>query len=301
MNKKWKLSYNTKRKLNGFVFVLPFLIGFIMFFAIPLINTVVYSFNKIEVAKGGGMTHTWAGLQNYVNLFTTEVTTNAGTMLELFTNQNVKLLISVPLITIFSLFMALLANKKLKGQALVRMIFFLPIILGLDVVTNMLATTSGTELIKSTNSLLSDSSATYLLIKYTNIPISMLNEITTYVDNIFNIISQAGVQTLLFLTALQSINPSLYEVAKIEGATSYETFWKVTIPTIIHIIFFVVVYTIVDLFLESEIAEEVYNFAFTQNKIGVGSALSVVYIINIIVVLGIVMLIIGKAVKKYGR
>ena len=93
----------------------------------------------------------------------------------------------------------------------------------------------------------------------------------------------------------------MYEVAKIEGATGYETFWKVTIPSIMHIVVFVVIYTIVDVFLTSQIAEEVYAFAFEQaNKIGIGSALSVVYIINVLLVLGIVLLFTRKVVSNNG-
>ena len=107
-------------------------------------------------------------------------------------------------------------------------------------------------------------------------------------------------QTLVFLAALQSISPSMYEVAKIEGATGYETFWKVTIPSIMHIVVFVLIYTIVDVFLTSQIAQEAYAFAFEQNKIGVGSALSVVYIINVLLVLGVVLLFTRKVVSNNG-
>lgn len=299
--KKFKMTKNRRRQLNGLVFLSPFLIGFIMFFAIPIARTVFYSFNSISVGANGGMSYEWIGVQNYIDLFQKEVTTKAGTMLEMFANQNMDMLISVPLITVFSLFMALLANREFKGRALVRMIFFLPIILGLAVVTDMLAMTTGSELIETGGGLFSDSIVSVLLNEYTGIPKSVLLPIMQYVDNIFELISQAGVQTLIYLTALQSISPSLYEVAKIEGATAYETFWKITIPTIMHIILFVAVYTVVEQFLQSQIAEEVYSFAFEQNKIGVGSALSVVYIGNVLLALLIVVLILGKVAKRYER
>ena len=295
------ISYRTKRKINGFIFVLPFVIGFITFFLMPLANTVYYSFNKIGVADQGGMTYEWVGIQNYIDLFTTEVTTDSQTMARLFTEQNLHMLLSVPLIVIFSLFMALLANQKFKGRAIVRLLFFLPIILGIDVVVDMLTMTTGTESLDTGSNLLSGSYVTLFLVRILNVPRRILYPIMNYVSNIFELISQAGVQTLVYLTALQSISPSLYEVAKMEGATAYETFWKVTIPSIIHITFFMVVYTVVDIFLSSAIAEEAYNFAFTQSKIGVGSALSVVYIFNVILVLLLVLLLMGKAVKKNAR
>lgn len=300
--KKFRMTHAMRRKLYGLLFLSPFLIGFLMFFAMPIARTVFYSFNDVSVgASSGGMEFKGNGFDNYVALFTTEVTTKAGTMLQLFFDQNVSMLIAVPLITVFALFMALLANRKFKGRALVRMIFFLPIILGLSVVTSMLTMTTGSDTVQAGNGLFSESMVSVFLNNYTGIPNSILVPVMKYVDNIFELISQAGVQTLIYLTALQSISPSLYEVAKIEGATGYETFWKVTIPSIIHIVMFVVIYTVVEQFLQSEIAEEIYSFAFEQNKIGIGSALSVVYIINVMAVLGIVVLIFRKAVKRYER
>ena len=132
--------------------------------------------------------------------------------------------------------------------------------------------------------------------RYMDIPMSILQPVISYVDKIFDVLSQSGVQTLIYLAGLQSISPSLYEVAKIEGATAYETFWKVTIPTIMHITLFVTIYTVVDMFLKSPISEEAYSFAFEQSKIGTGSALSVVYILNVLLVLGVVLLVLRKVV-----
>ena len=295
---KTRLNYQTKRKINGLVFASPFIIGFIMFFLIPLVNTFYYSFNEIGVGDKGGMTFKWVGIQNYIDLFTTEVSTSSETMLRLFTEENRDMLLSVPLIVIFSLFMAILANQKFKGRALVRLIFFLPIILGIDVVTDMLTMTTGAAELDSGSNLLAGSYITVFLVRNLQLPMRYLYPIMQYVENIFDLISKAGVQTLIYLTALQSVSPSLYEVAKMEGATVYETFWKVTIPSIIHITMFVIVYTIVETFLSSSIAEEAYAFAFTQSKIGIGSALSVVYIFNVVLVLLIAFLIMRGVLKK---
>lgn len=295
---KKKMSYRTVKKINGLVFASPFIIGFITFFLIPLVNTIYYSFNEVGVGERGGMTFKWVGLQNYVNLFTTEVTTKAQTLIRLFTEQNADMLLSVPLIVIFSLFMAILANQKFKGRAVVRLIFFLPIILGIEVVTKMLTMTTGAAELDSGSNLLAGSYITVFLVRNLQIPMRYIYPIMQYVENIFTLISQAGVQTLIYLTALQSVSPSLYEVAKMEGATVYETFWKVTIPSIIHITMFVIIYTIVEFFLTSSIAEEAYNFAFTQSKIGIGSALSVVYIINVILVLALAFLLMKGVLKK---
>lgn len=299
MNKsRKKLSFRTMWKIHGLIFASPFIIGFIAFFLVPLIQTIYYSLNKVGVADQGGMSFEWNGIQNYIDLFQTEVTTGNQTMIRLFTEENLTMLISLPMIVVFSLFMALLANQKFKGRAVVRLLFFLPIILGIDVVIDMLAVTAGNTSLDTGSNLLAGSYVTVFLVRTLNVPMRVLYPIMTYVENIFELISQAGVQTLVYLTALQSISPSLYEVAKMEGATAYETFWKVTIPSIMNITFFVVIYTIVDLFLKSSIAEEAYAFAFSQGKIGVGSALSVVYILNVILVLAVAALLLRKVVKK---
>lgn len=295
---KKKISFRTMWKIHGLIFVSPFLIGFIAFFLVPLVNTVYYSLNTVGVGDQGGMTFEWNGIQNYIDLFQTEVTTSSAPMLRLFTEENTTVLISLPLIVIFSLFMALLANRKFKGRAVVRLLFFLPIILGIDVVMDMLTITTGSTTLDTGSNLLAGSYVTIFLVRTLNVPMRILYPIMTYVENIFDLISQAGVQTLVYLTALQSISPSLYEVAKMEGATAYETFWKVTIPSIMNITFFVVIYTIVDLFLKSSIAAEAYSFAFTQGKIGTGSALSVVYMLNVVLVLAIAALLLRKVVKK---
>lgn len=295
--KNHSISYSTQRKLLGFTFLIPFLLGFIMFFAYPLGMTVFYSFQEITVPDGGRMAFEYIGGQNYVDLFASVLSTDNQPIMRVLTDENTNVLINLPLITLLSLFLALLANRKFKGRAIVRMIFFLPIILGLDVVTDMLTVSTGSDWVQAGGGLFSQSMVAMALMRYTAIPATYLTSIINFVENIFSIISRCGVQTLVFLAALQSISPSMYEVAKIEGATAYETFWKVTIPSILHIVMFVIVYTIVDLFLTSRIAEEAYALAFTKNEIGVGSALSVIYIFNVTLMLGIALLVMRKVVK----
>ncbi|MFR4986152.1 MAG: carbohydrate ABC transporter permease [Lachnospirales bacterium] len=302
-----RIKYATKRRLNGIIFILPWLIGFIFFFIIPIINTVIYSFNNVSVRETGGMELQASGFQNYINLFKVEVTTQNQPILRLLIEENQKILVNVPLIVIFSLFLALIINAKFKGRAIVRVIFFLPIILGLDIVSSMLfinntgLDSASVEAMQSvtafTNTSISD-----ILLKYAGLPIEIAQFIQDALKNISMIISKSGVQVLIFLAGLQSISPSLYEVARIEGATEYETFWKVTIPATANITFFVSIYTLIDMFLNSPITKEIYNFAFLKSKIGVGSALSVLFVLNEIVFLFLISLFLKKVVKlDYGK
>lgn len=302
-----RIKYATKRRLNGIIFILPWLIGFIFFFIIPIINTIIYSFNNVSVRETGGMELQASGFRNYIDLFKVEVTTQNQPILRLLIEENQKILVNVPLIVIFSLFLALIINAKFKGRAIVRVIFFLPIILGLDIVSSMLfinntgldsASAEAVQTVTAfTNTSISD-----ILLKYAGLPIEIAQFIQDALKNISMIISKSGVQVLIFLAGLQSISPSLYEVARIEGATEYETFWKVTIPATANITFFVSIYTLIDMFLNSPITKEIYNFAFLKSKIGVGSALSVLFVLNEIVFLFLISLFLKKVVKlDYGK
>jgi ABC-type sugar transport system permease subunit len=289
--KKRKIKYAVSRKICGLVFVLPWILGFIIFFLAPLKDTIFYSFNKVETAPNGGIQFSFSGVQNYIDLFQTEVSTKSQPVTRVFVDENAAVFTGLPLITIFSLFLAILANAKFPGRGLVRVIFFLPIVLGLQLITDWTEHSVGRSMIEAvTGELHRGSSTVRVLLSYTFLPRSVVLFLTEAMANIFTLFTRTGVQTMIFLAGLQSIPPSHYEVAKIEGANAYEIFWKITIPSIADVTVFVIIYTLIDLYRGSSIAEEVYNFAFAKSKIGVGSALSAVYMLNVFAALGAVWL-----------
>ncbi len=293
-----KLTYKQKRKLNAIIFLLPWLIGFFTFFLVPVINSVIYSFNSVGVGAQGGIEMTPVGFQNYIDLFKVEVSTDNQQFLRVFINENIRIFLYTPIVVIFSLFSAIIVNVKFKGQGIARVIFFLPIILGLDVVLKLITVTTGSDFVDtSVSGFFSDGIIMQFLMQNNFLPISVTLFISNLSENIFSLISQCGVQTLIFLAGLQSISSSLYEVAKIEGATAYETFWKLTLPMLGNIFMFALIYSFVDLFLTSPIAEEIYHFAFTRNSIGIGAALSTVYLINVLVDLLVLVFIFTKVVR----
>lgn len=296
--RKTRISYKTMKKIHGLVFVLPWLIGFALFFVTPLANTIKYSFHQVGVADAGGMVLQFVGFQNFKDLFNVEVSSQSQPFLRVFSDENMNIFINTPVIVVFSLFCAILVNVKFKGQGLARVVFFLPIVLGLKVVVDLIMVTTGGDVADAAVSSNFDNEFLIgFLREYTFLPRDVTIFISDLAGNIFMLLSQTGVQTLIFLAGLQSINPSLYEVAKIEGANGYEIFWKITLPLVGNISLFALIYTFVDMFLKSSISTEIYYFAFNKNNIGVGSALSVVYLVNVLIDLLLLLFIMNRVVK----
>ena len=293
--KKRRLSLMRKRMIAGYLFILPWLVGFVIIYIRSLFQTVQFSFSEMEIdAINGGYTLVANGWENYRYAFLEH-----GTFKQTLTSSVMNMLVDVPLITFFSLFMAMLLNKKFPGRALVRAIFFLPVILGsgaivdaMEMSAKMMQTgVSGqaADMAAASTSVAFD--IDYLISMFMNLglPAKLMNYITSAVGRINDIISMSGVQIVIFIAALQSIPGSLYEVAKIEGATGYETFWKITFPMVMPHIITNVVYTIVDSFEESEILKLADTTTFTKLDYGIGSVMTITstlitYIILVVVV-----------------
>ena len=294
-----RLSHRTLRKIHAVIFLLPWLIGFFLFFATPIYDSFVYSFSTVEVGDEGGMKLTFTGLSNYINLFRSELSSTNRQFLRIFIEENARIFVNTPVILIFSLFAAILINTKFKGRGLARVIFFLPIVIGLDVAHNLISVTSGGDIVDaSLGAFFSDGFIMRVLTENSFLPRRVAIFIAAAAEGIFNLASSCGVQTLIFLAGLQSISGAIYESADIEGANAYEKFWKITFPMLgSNVLVFVVVYSFVDLFLSSPIAREIYFFAFQRNAIGTGAALSTVYMLNVIIDLLLILFLFTRLQK----
>ena len=297
--KKSRLSFARRRMLNGYLFILPWLVGFLCFYVRSLFMTVQFSLSELTMdTVNGGYMLEWVGLDNYLYAFTVH-----GKFKQILTSSVLNMVIDVPLIIFFSLFMALLLNKKFKGRTIVRAIFFLPVILNaeaiveaIEMATMMVAggvSASSAEMTAETAGM----GMSYYIDLFGNlmIPRQLLEYIVGAVDRITGIISASGVQIVIFIAALQSIPSSMYEVAKIEGATGYETFWKVTFPMVMPHIITNVVYTVVDSFVDSEVVDLAYETAFGQLNYGLSSVFSLV---STVVTCLILVIVCGWIQKK---
>lgn len=299
--KKRRLTLRQKRAVTGLLFILPWFIGFLVYYVRSLILTVQFSLSKVEIMKTGGYQATYTGLENYRYAILEHADFN-----QILVNSLGDILIDIPFIIFFSLFMAILLNSKFKGRSLVRVIFFLPILMGSGAVLESLELATK-NIIGGASAMIEELSTgnqvnvNYLLhvFEELGLPAVIVDYITGLVSRIFEIVRASSVQIIIFIAALQSIPNSLYECAKIEGATGYETFWKITFPMVSPLILTNVVYTIVDFFVNSEVVDMAYEMAFTNYNYGLSAAMSVISTVIICFILVVVSALITKKTFYY--
>ncbi|MFP4976944.1 carbohydrate ABC transporter permease [Paenibacillus sp. CN-4] len=290
-------SYNEQKAFWGFMYVLPWLLGFLFFFLIPLVNSLRYSLSSVE-ANSDGLIIQFTGLSNYVEALTVNTEFNRS-----LAESILNMVINVPLIVIFSLFLAVLLNQKFFGRSLARSIFFLPVILASGVILNL----ESTSLIQAVNDQNAGAGAIHGLGTFElerlmlNAGLSewVVNYLTGAVSRIYEIVSQSGVQILIFLAGIQTISPQLYEASKMEGATGYEAFWKITFPMVSPLILVNVIYTIIDSFSTNAMTDLIRETGFTQFNFGLSSAMAWLYFVAVTLILLISSYLISKKVFYY--
>ena len=295
---KLRLTLLGREALAGIGFALPFLIGFFGLFLPMIVKSVTYSFSNMTVESTGYVLTPAAknGFEHYIRALTIDPDFN-----RMLLQAIVNMLTKVPLVIIFSFFMANLLNQKFHGRAVARSILFLPVILTSGVVLGMessdllVTTLSPAEMTGTDFSTIMNVSG--LLLEYTDLPASAINFLANAVNGIYSIIIASGVQILIFLAGLQSISPSLYEASSMEGATAWESFWKITFPMISPLILVNSIYTIIDSFTSetNEIMKDIKNTIFSEVKYGLGSAMAWIYFVCI----GIILLIVGGIISRH--
>mgnify|MGYP000846029620 CR=1 FL=1 len=290
-----KLSLRQQKALTGYLFSLPFIIGFIFFFLAPFIQALIFSLHRLVIVRGG-YELVFTKWENYRYALTVD-TKFVPTFVETF----LRMLLYVPAIILFSFFAAILLNHKFRGRLLARSIFFLPVILGSGVVLALEQTDyMRTMMEQSANafgSFMSGPALTNFLMQL-KIPYQLMTYVINVVDRVPEIIRASGIQILIFLAGLQSISGSLYEAAKVEGASGWQSFWLITLPIMSPIILANVVYSIIDSFLaaNNELVVYIRSTAFGGAGFGIGTAMGVMYFGAVAVVLAVVVAIMSRFV-----
>ena len=296
-----------RRDRLGWVFILPFLIGLVFLYASVIWESFTYSFakyNTIPAIRGGGYSLTFVGFDNFATQLMKTVDTEGKTFLELIFTSFASQIVDIIIIIMFSLFIAVLLNQKMMGRTAFRAIFFIPVVVGAGIIAKIDSTAG--EILAAMSSLegidmgaanggegssdLVSAMDVNMLLGNLGLPSTFTDIIITLVENIYEIVNRAGVQMLIFLSGLQSISPAIYESCSIDGATGWESFWKITFPMLSPMILVNAFYTIIDSFTaeSNEVMLAIIEISPNGVPSGEQSAAAWTYFGLVIVSLGLV-------------
>lgn len=291
---KTKKYYKTKKRsdyLWAYLIVAPTMIGLLIFYFWPIIQTIYYSFTE----WGAFGTHEWIGTKNYSEMLSDPDLGKA------FKNTLIYILLTVPIGVFLSIIVAVLLNQKIKGRSVYRTLYFLPVI------TMPAAIAMVWKWLYNTDFGLINYILSWFHLKG---PSWITNpHIALYSVIIVAIWSGIGYNMVIFLSGLQGISKTYYEAAKIDGAGPVTTFFKITLPLLSPIIFFVTIMSLISAFqvfdlifmmipntsvaIEStqSIVYLFYQHAFVLNDKGYAAAIAVVLLFIILIVTVIQMIL----------
>ncbi len=282
------MNHKKRQLLYGYGFIGIWLIGFIALTLIPLIRSLIFAFSDVSITGNEGIVTYSVGFDNFTTILTTDV--NFIDQLLRFLSE---MILYVPVILILSMMIAMMLNQNIKFRGLFRGVFFLPVII-----------VSGPVI----NELLNQGAGTVPLIEQYGmlsaideiLPAFLANPLQTLLSEMIMVLWFSGVQIVLFLAGLQKMSSEVYEAAQIDGASPWETFWKITLPSLRNIMVVAAVYTVVMLstFSNNDILTLIRQMMFSsQGGYGYASAMSWIYFIIISVLLIVVVWIIAPKEK----
>ena len=285
-------------------FILPFVIGFLLFLCYPLGMSIYMTLNKVSATAGEGLKFSWLGFWNKSSNFYWIFRVDKD-YIEALVGELKRMLLFVPGILVFSFFMASLLNQEFRGRTVVRAIYFLPVILSAGV---FLGVESNNQLLANISQSMKDENGAAVITQtLENILLqgetgnTFFQYVIDIVGQVYDIAMASGIQIIIFLSGLQTIPPSMYEAAKMEGCTGWESFWKITFPLISSMILVNVVYTMIDFFTrtDSQLMTVIDNTLLIRFEYGKVAAMSWVYFLIIAAFLGLVFLIFSRRVYYY--
>ena len=296
-------TYHTiqaRRARTGTRFILPFIIGFLVFMVKPLIVSLQMSFSKVNILSGNMTPVKW---DNYTYAFVSDPDFN-----KMLVNEIGRMAINLVAILVLSFVIAVILNQNFKGRTLCRVIFFLPVILSSGVLPGIESSNQFFNLMTSISDSVNESSGVNLsqalqdLLQVSGVASGVFDVIFQMIDSIYDIVMASGIQIIIFLSGLQSISPSLYEAAEVEGCSAWESFWKITFPMVSPLLLVNCIYTIIDFFMknDNQVIEHINDVMYgTQMDFGIASAESWIYFGVALVFIGISSFIITRTVKSY--
>lgn len=291
-----EMSYEKRKALYGYGFISLWLVGTVIFFLIPLIQSLRYSFSEVTVSPGE-IKLSFAGFQKYIYALGTD-----QYYTEYLEETLIETLWKTPLILIFSLFIAVVLNQKFRGRVLARAVFFLPVIIATGPVFRIISgdmDTTGNVGASQFSTMFSTDLVGELMefLGIYGLSDNMNSLISSIADNIFGIVWSSGIQIILFLAALQNIPSSAREAAEVEGATAWEYFWKITFPYVSPFILANFIYTVIDSFTSpmNKVMNRILDLK-SQWAFGEASAMAWLYFAVVLAAVGIVTFAVNRLV-----
>ena len=291
MKKKKARGLNSYRAKYGYMFIAPWIVGLLLFFLIPIGQSLYYAFAEVKFSENG-LLSTFVGLKNF-NYIINEHPKYLDNMVKSLTTIG----FSLPAIIIISLIIALILNTKFKGRTFFRGLYFLPVIIASGVVIELLFAVNSEDIVSSRmNEAVSNNMIDFgnVILKL-GIPSQIAGYLSAVLNNIFDIVWNCGIQIILFISGMQSIPDQLYEVAKVEGCTKWEEFWYITLPMLSRTLMLVIVFTIVELLTtKTNVLMELVLATINNLEYGPGAAMAWFYFMIIGVVLAAVMFLLDR-------
>ena len=288
-------SLEAKRVKVGYLFTLPFIIGAAVAIVYPIIVSVIYSFADIT-ANASGYNIKFVGLGNYNNIFNID-----PTFKRILLNTLKSMALNVPVVIIFSFFLASVLNTEFKGRGMARTVLFLPMILNSNLVKSILSgdAVMGSVTEKSSADTAQISGAFEGFLSKLDIGTGVTDLLVSSVDNITNILAMSVIPIIIMLAGLQSVSKSVYEASYVEGATKWEVFWKISLPIVSPMILVSVIYCIIDSFtsVDNAVIEKVKAVSFTDLEFGLGSAMAWSYLLIVLAIVALVYLAVNRFVS----
>ena len=291
-------GFDRKKRTYGRLFILSWEIGFLIFFAVPLLQSLSYAFSTVRF-DGTQTLVEFCGLKNFRYAFY-----ESASYVDNLTESIGTFIYSIPLLLSLSLIVALMLNGKFKGRIFMRAIFFIPVIISTGVVIEFIRQDSTAQSLISASQ---NESNPYLrgLIDFTavmdglNLPKSTQKLALSLIKQIYELLWNSGVPIVLFISGLQSIPDQLYEVSRVEGATKWEEFWYITFPMLHGTTLLTLIYISIELFTSN--ANPVIKQAYTairQQIFDTSSAMLWAYFAIVGGILGIAVLLIQRIFIK---
>ena len=295
---KKPVARGVRESLWGYFFIFPWVVGICIFFLSGVANSLLYSFYNLKLDNGlqlipltaedANGAQVYAPLANYISVFNKEL--NYPLTLA---NFAVSLILQLPVIIAFSLIIALMLNGRIRGRGFFRTIFFLPVIIATGPVMSQL-TAQGVSSVP----MVSQNVITSVL---TGLPEFIATPISDLFSQLILIMWNSGIQILIFLAGLQKVPTAMYEAAKIDGASAWETFWKITLPSLRSMILLNSIYTVVTLATNSTnpIIDLIYNATYAVTKgYSYAAAMTWMYTVVVAILLLITFLIVREKKEK---